>query len=138
MGQTCYGWVLGASDSPWYRVTGPDKFHHNSDIAGYTAGGVMDHFSKRSSSSDYGGIPSVEQSSNDETSFQLCGRPLAKVVRFACRNYHQGRGRRSAELTSIFNTEDHKVRSRAKRNVKPSNICCRRRCMRSEIIQQFC
>jgi len=145
MGQTCHGWVLGASASPFAnlkpnRLAGPDEFHLNSDIPGHTTGGgsVMDHFSKRSLSSDYD-IPSVEQSSNDETSFQLCGRALDKVIRFVCRQIAVNRGRRSADewLSSIISPEDHKVHSRAKRNVRPSDICCQRRCTRSELIQ-FC
>ena len=123
MGQACHGWVLGARASPFANLNpnslaGPDEFRLNSDIAGYTAGGgggggsVMDHFSKRSSSSDYD-IP-FKRSSDDDTPFQLCGRPLDKVIRFVCRNYYQRRGRRSADewLTSIFSPEDYKVRVR--------------------------
>jgi len=147
MGQTCHGRVLGSRASPFTRIcsrpnmlAGPNEFRLNSDIAGNTTGGssVMDHFSKRSSSSDYD-IPSVEQSSNDETSFQLCGRALDKVIRFVCRQIAVNRGRRSADewLSSIISPEDHKVHSRAKRNVRPSDICCQRRCTRSELIQ-FC
>jgi len=150
MGQACHGWVLGARASPFpdlkpNSLRGPDEFRLNSDIAGYTANGgggggsVMDHFSKRSSSSDYD-IP-FKRSSDDDTPFQLCGRPLAKVIRFVCRNFYneQRRGRRSADewLTSIFSPEDYKVRSRTKRNAGASDLCCQRTCTRRELIQ-FC
>ena len=122
MGQTCHGRVLGSRASPFARIcsqpnilAGPNEFRLNSDIAGHTTGGgsVMDHFSKRSLSSEYD-IPSVEQSRDDDTHFQLCGRPLDKIIRFVCRNYNQGRGRRSADewLSSIISPEDHKVRVR--------------------------
>ena len=121
MGQACHGWVLGARASPFSnlnpnRLSGPDEFHLNPDIAGYTAGGdggsVMDHFSKRSSSSD-DDIP-FRRSSNDDTPFQLCGRALVKVVRYVCREYYQRRGHRSADkwLSSIFSPEDYKVQVR--------------------------
>lgn len=147
MGQASHGWVLGARASPFADLTphntnnlGPDEFRLTSASAGYAPSssdsGALDHFSKRSSDYD----PYSKRSGDEGAPIKLCGQYLDNLIRFVCRNYFNNhmRGRRSADdWTSIFSPEDYKIRSRSKRSAGASDLCCRRSCRRSELIQ-FC
>ena len=88
------GWVLGARTSPFAELsrTGPGSedlrlFGNDPSPSGL---GLLRH----QQSGPRGGGSYAKRSSDDQL-IRLCGDMLDKVIRFTCRNYWEGRGKRS-------------------------------------------